>query len=98
MVFTIEVANAPDNVLMKFIKPAAESISRSITHPSASTNSATWATANGWDLKALMTYVGWKDIKSAMRYIDPAISFGGLAARPALELNAGTLTHPPASH
>ncbi|WP_285797943.1 site-specific integrase, partial [Metapseudomonas resinovorans] len=35
---------------------------------------ATWATANGWDLKALMTYVGWKDIKSAMRYIDPAIS------------------------
>ncbi|MCG7132071.1 tyrosine-type recombinase/integrase, partial [Pseudomonas aeruginosa] len=33
---------------------------------------ATWATANGWDIKALMTYVGWKDIKSAMRYIDPA--------------------------
>ena len=59
---------------------------------------ATWATANGWDLKALMTYVGWKDMKSAMRYIDPAISFGGLAARPALELNAGTLTHSPASH
>ncbi len=47
---------------------------------------ATWATANGWDLKALMVYVGWKDIKSAMRYVDPAISFGGLAASPALEL------------
>ncbi|MEM8176089.1 tyrosine-type recombinase/integrase, partial [Morganella morganii] len=59
---------------------------------------ATWATANGWDIKALMTYVGWKDIKSAMRYIDPAISFGGLAARPALELNASTLTQVPASH
>lgn len=59
---------------------------------------ATWATANGWDLKALMTYVGWKDIKSAMRYIDPAISFGGLAAKPALELNAGTLTRLPASN
>lgn len=59
---------------------------------------ATWATANGWDLKALMTYVGWKDIKSAMRYIDPAISFGGLAAKPALDLNAGTLTQLPASH
>ncbi|WP_137823194.1 site-specific integrase [Pseudomonas sp. D(2018)] len=58
---------------------------------------ATWATANGWDLKALMTYVGWKDIKSAMRYIDPAISFGGLAARPAVELPAGTLTQLPAS-
>ncbi|AYK26714.1 hypothetical protein PA34_011325 [Pseudomonas aeruginosa] len=31
------------------------------------------ATANGWDIKALMTYVGWKDIS----YIDPAISFDG---------------------
>ncbi|BCR26215.1 site-specific integrase [Aquipseudomonas alcaligenes] len=46
---------------------------------------ATWATANGWDIKALMSYVGWKDIKSAMRYIDPAISFGGLAAKPVLQ-------------
>ncbi|MNG34665.1 hypothetical protein D3C84_1212100 [compost metagenome] len=43
-----------------------------------------------------MTYVGWKDIKSAMRYIDPAISFGGLAAKPALESSAGTSTHLPA--
>lgn len=59
---------------------------------------ATWATANGWDLKALMTYVGWKDIKSAMRYIDPAISFGGLAAKPTFELNTGTLTQLPASY
>ena len=59
---------------------------------------ATWATANGWDLKALMTYVGWKDIKSAMRYIDPAISFGGLAAKPALELHAGSLGQISASH
>jgi integrase len=31
---------------------------------------AGWATANGWDLKTLMEYVGWKDVKSAMRYID----------------------------
>ncbi|MHC8366933.1 site-specific integrase [Pseudomonas sp. ZT5P21] len=37
---------------------------------------ATWAAANGWDIKALMTYVGWKDMKSAMRYIDTADSFG----------------------
>jgi integrase len=40
---------------------------------------ATWAAANGWDIKALMTYVGWKDMKSAMRYIDTADSFGSLA-------------------
>lgn len=40
---------------------------------------ATWAAANGWDIKALMTYVGWKDVKSALRYIDAADSFGELA-------------------
>ncbi|RMO83621.1 Cointegrate resolution protein S [Pseudomonas syringae pv. philadelphi] len=31
---------------------------------------ASWAHSNGWDLKSLMAYVGWRDIKSAMRYID----------------------------
>ncbi|MAZ90016.1 MAG: Tn3 family resolvase [Cellvibrionaceae bacterium] len=31
---------------------------------------ATWANGNGWDVKSLMEYVGWKDMKSAMRYID----------------------------
>ena len=31
---------------------------------------ATWANANQWDVKALMEYVGWRDVKSAMRYID----------------------------
>ncbi len=31
---------------------------------------ATWAGNDGWDVKSLMEYVGWKDVKSAMRYID----------------------------
>ncbi|GAB59178.1 phage integrase family protein [Rheinheimera nanhaiensis E407-8] len=31
---------------------------------------ATWAGQSGWSLKALMEYVGWKDLNSAMRYID----------------------------
>lgn len=31
---------------------------------------AGWANANGWDLKELMEYVGWRDIKSAIRYLD----------------------------
>lgn len=31
---------------------------------------ATWANENKWDVKTLMEYVGWKDINSAMRYID----------------------------
>lgn len=41
---------------------------------------ATWASANGWDIKGLMSYVGWKDMKSALRYVDASNSFGGLAA------------------
>jgi integrase len=44
---------------------------------------ATWASANGWDIKSLMSYVGWKDVKSALRYVDAGASFGGLAIRPA---------------
>ncbi|WP_232458863.1 IS256 family transposase [Burkholderia ubonensis] len=28
---------------------------------------ATWANSNGWDLKMLMEYVGWKDVRSAIR-------------------------------
>jgi len=31
---------------------------------------AGWANDNGWDVKALMEYVGWKDVQSAVRYID----------------------------
>jgi integrase len=31
---------------------------------------AGWANANDWDVKALMEYVGWRDVRSAMRYID----------------------------
>ncbi len=42
---------------------------------------ATWASANGWDIKSLMGYVGWKDIKSAIRYVDTSSSFGGFAVQ-----------------
>jgi integrase len=38
---------------------------------------ASWAHQSGWDLKSLMSYVGWKDIKSAMRYIE-ASPFPGM--------------------
>ena len=36
---------------------------------------ANWANSSGWDVKTLMEYVGWKDVKSAMRYIDGADPF-----------------------
>ena len=50
---------------------------------------ATWASGSGWDLKTLMSYIGWKDVKSALRYVDPAASFGGLAASPPMLEEAG---------
>lgn len=31
---------------------------------------ASWASANGWDMRALMEYVGWKNVSSASRYVD----------------------------
>ena len=36
---------------------------------------ASWANGQSWDLKALMEYVGWKDMKSAMRYIESRALF-----------------------
>lgn len=36
---------------------------------------ANWATSNGWDLKTLMEYVGWRNVHSAMRYVDSADPF-----------------------
>lgn len=45
---------------------------------------ATWASASGWDIKELMTYVGWKDMKSALRYVEAGSSFTrlGLQSEP----------------
>lgn len=37
---------------------------------------ASWANAHQWDLKSLMEYVGWKDVQSAMRYIETPDAFG----------------------
>lgn len=36
---------------------------------------ANWANSNGWDMKTLMEYVGWKDINSALRYIESTDPF-----------------------
>jgi site-specific recombinase XerD len=36
---------------------------------------AGWAADNGWDVKTLMEYVGWKDVHSALRYIESADGF-----------------------
>src|SRR5471030_229944 len=49
---------------------------------------ANWASSNGWDLKTLMEYVGWRDVQSAMRYVQPVDPFAQLSpARPNAELH-----------
>lgn len=39
---------------------------------------ASWANDQHWDTKSLMEYVGWRDIHSAMRYIDTPDPFASL--------------------
>lgn len=39
---------------------------------------ANWAIANGWDIKMLMEYVGWKNTNSAMKYIESTNPFARL--------------------
>ncbi|MNO84611.1 Phage integrase family protein [compost metagenome] len=46
---------------------------------------ATWATRSGWDQKSLMQHVGWKDGKSALRYIEAAPFPVELALPPPVE-------------
>ncbi|MNP09035.1 site-specific tyrosine recombinase XerC [compost metagenome] len=43
---------------------------------------ATWASDNRWTQKALMEYVGWRDVRSALRYIEPEMPFGELLRQP----------------
>lgn len=49
---------------------------------------ANWAASNGWDVKTLMEYVGWRDVKSAMRYVDATDPFGKRRIEQALGLAA----------
>ncbi|WP_293048271.1 site-specific integrase [Pandoraea sp.] len=55
---------------------------------------ASWANSNGWDVKMLMEYVGWKDVRSAMRYVDGADPFAQHRIESAL---AATSPAPPSS-
>lgn len=45
---------------------------------------ATWATSSGWNLKALMQYVGWTDGQSALRYVESVGMFPGQLSPPSL--------------
>lgn len=47
---------------------------------------ANWAAANGWDMKTLMEYVGWKNVQSAMCYVEAADPFGKRRIESALQV------------
>jgi site-specific recombinase XerD len=52
---------------------------------------ANWASSNGWDLKELMEHVGWRDVSSALRYVD--VSHAALKGK----FERGLANSPPAS-
>jgi len=63
-------ANSVIPMLRRIFSDAGLPASNEYTSHSLRRGFASWANANGWDLKSLMEYVGWKDIHSAMRYLD----------------------------
>jgi integrase len=60
--------------LRRLLAHAGIDDARSYTSHSLRRGFAGWAAHNGWDLKALMQYVGWRDVQSAARYVDPLTS------------------------
>lgn len=57
-------------LLRRILADAGVDEARTYSSHSLRRGLAGWATANGWDLKTLMQYVGWKDIQTAARYVD----------------------------
>ncbi|RLF05687.1 MAG: Tn3 family resolvase, partial [Thermoprotei archaeon] len=57
-------------LLRELLQKAGLTNTQSYSSHSLRRGFASWANANQWDLKSLMQYVGWKDTKSALRYID----------------------------
>jgi len=68
-------ANSLIPLLRKLFAQAGLSAPENFSSHSLRRGFAGWANTQGWDLKTLMEYVGWKDVKSAMRYIDGADPF-----------------------
>ena len=63
-------------VLRRLVTDAGLPDAASLSSHSLRRGFAGWATANGWDLKALMEHVGWKDMNTALRYVDVFQSAG----------------------
>lgn len=59
-------------LLRKILTDAGLENANSFSSHSLRRGFASWAASTGWDLKTTMEYIGWKDVRSAMRYIDSA--------------------------
>lgn len=57
-------------LLRRILESAGTAQARTYSSHSLRRGFAGWASANGWDLKELMEHVGWRDVSSALRYID----------------------------
>ena len=82
-------ANSLIPLLRSLLAEAGVAASEAYSSHSMRRGFAGWARASGWDIKELMEYVGWKDVKSAMRYLDAS---GRMSNRPCV------IWMPPAAH
>ena len=57
-------------MLRALLSQAGVADSESFSSHSLRRGFAQWAGVSGWDIRELMSYVGWRDVKAAMRYLD----------------------------
>ena len=57
-------------MLRKLLSQAGVTDAEAFSSHSLRRGLAQWAGMSGWDLRELMNYVGWRDVKAAMRYLD----------------------------
>ena len=57
-------------MLRKLLSQAGVADVESFSSHSLRRGFAQWAGMSGWDIRELMNYVGWRDVKAAMRYLD----------------------------
>jgi hypothetical protein len=57
-------------MLRKLLSQAGVTDAEAFSSHSLRRGFAQWAGMSGWDLRELMNYVGWRDVKAAMRYLD----------------------------
>lgn len=57
-------------MLRKLLSQAGVADAEAFSSHSLRRGFAQWAGMSGWDIRELMNYVGWRDVKAAMRYLD----------------------------